>query len=235
MQKESSTYPPFFRQLKNQPNTNNAHFLEDLQKSTHPSHFSGKKLRQKKSRTNITHNFLTSCVFKKSCRSKLMVRIRAVAHELQSCSTSSFRSGEVANPAIRGAKAKGANKNGSFFEVWEVFFFEKTFFKAKNTCHRRPSYCKMLNLEPRQKYCYNVRNFMFWYTNFSIVDVRAKLCQHVWQQHVFYGSLPSILGATGAENNKFARACCVVKAPTATAMISEDENGKESEKYNTNI
>lgn len=43
VQKESSTYPPFFRQLKNQPNTNNAHFLEDLQKSTHPSHFSGKK------------------------------------------------------------------------------------------------------------------------------------------------------------------------------------------------
>ena len=132
MQKESSTYPPFFRQLKNQPNTNNAHFLEDLQKSTHPSHFSGKKLRQKKSRTNITHNFLTSCVFKKSCRSKLMVRIRAVAHELQSCSTSSFRSGEVANPAIRGAKAKGANKNGSFFEVWEVFFFlRKLFLKQK--------------------------------------------------------------------------------------------------------
>ena len=45
--------------------------------------------------------------------------------------------------------------------------------------------------------------------------------------NMFYGSLPSILGAAGAENNKFASACCVVKAPTATAMMSEDENGKE--------
>ena len=43
-----------------------------------------------------------SWVFKNSCRSKLMVRIRAVAHELHSCSTSSFRSGEAtAIPAIQ--------------------------------------------------------------------------------------------------------------------------------------
>ena len=127
VQKESSTYPPFSGSLKTNQ-TQTTHIFGRSPKIYPSIPFFGEKLRQKKSRTNITHNFLTSCVFKKSCRSKLMVRIRAVAHELQSCSTSSFRSGEVANPAIRGAKAKGANKNVSFFEVWEVFFFEKTFF-----------------------------------------------------------------------------------------------------------
>lgn len=115
--------PPLFRQLKNNQNTNNAHCLQ-ISKILPTIPFFGRETQAKKS------NFLASWVFKKSCRSKLMVRIRAVAHELQSCSTSSFRSGEVANPAIRGAKAKGdqPKMTGFFRGVGGAFLLKKTFF-----------------------------------------------------------------------------------------------------------
>ena len=197
-QQESSTHPPLFpRSLKINQTQTIEHLFADLQNLYPSIPFFGGETQAKKATSSplgsskkvvVPSWWYASALWPMNCR---------VAPPHPSDLVKS------PTPPFEAPRRKGANQKwtGFFRGVGGCFFWRELFFKTKNTCHRQPSYCKMLNLEPCQKYCHNVGNFTFWYTTFNIIDVRAKLCQHVCAATCFMALCLAYFFAAGAENN----------------------------------